>query len=51
MEKKNFARIEAVVYVEVKDGETLEDAEAKFLNALPDGIDIASCKSDMWVPD
>ena len=49
--EKNYARIEAVIYVELRPGDTLEDAEDRFLESLPDGIDCAGYKSDMWVPD
>lgn len=51
MEQKNYVRIEAVVFVELKPGETLEEAEDRFLDALPQGMDCAGYKSDMWVPD
>ena len=48
---KNYVRIEAVVYVEIEKGQTLEDGEDKLLNALPDGVDIASMHSEMWDDD
>lgn len=47
----NYVRIEAVVYVEIEKGQTLEDGEDKFLDALPEGIDIASMHSEMWDDD
>ena len=48
---KRYLRMEAVVYVEVKEGETPEEAEDRFLCGLPDGMDCASYKSEMWYPD
>ena len=50
-EERNYARIKAVVFVEMMPGETLEDAEKRFLNALPYGMDIVSCNSDTWIPE
>ena len=41
---KRYLRIESVVYVKMMDGETMEEAEDRFLSALPDDIDIATYK-------
>ena len=48
---KNYVRIEAVVYVEIERGQHLEDGEDKFLESLPEGIDVASMHSEMWDDD
>ena len=45
---KNYLRIENVVYVELRDGETPEEAEDRFLCCLDDGMDIASYRSECW---
>ena len=50
-EGKRYLRIENVVYVELADWETPEDGEDRFMDALPDGIDIASFTSEIWIPD
>ena len=50
-EDKQYLRMEAVVYIEMKDGESQEDAEDRFLCGLPDGMDCASFKSSLWVDD
>lgn len=50
-EGKRYLRIENVVYVELADGETPEDGEDRFMDALPDGIDIASFTSEIWIPE
>ena len=50
-EEKRYLRMEAVLYVELHEGETPEDGEDRVLEGLPEGVDIASFKSDMWIPD
>lgn len=50
-DKKQYIRLEAVIYVELHDGEKQEEAEDRFLCALPNGMDCVSYKSAMWVPD
>ena len=50
-EGKRYLRIENVVYVELAEGETPEDGEDRFMDALPEGIDIASFKSEIWIPE
>ena len=45
---KQYVRIEAVLFVELKDGEGQEDAEDRFLESLPTGIDCASFHSEYW---
>ena len=49
MEKvfEKVLRIEATVYVELEDGETQEEAEDRFLCALPDGMTCASYKAQL----
>ena len=51
IEEKRYMRMEAVVMVEMRDGETMEDAEDRFLCGLPEGMDCLSYKSSMYVPD
>ena len=51
MEEKNYARLQIVVFAEVGHGETLEEVEARVLKSLPEGVDVTSCKSDMWVSE
>ena len=48
---KKYVRIESVVLVEIGERETLEDAEDKFLNCLPEGIDCVHFSSEMWVDE
>ena len=50
-EEKKYLRIEATVYVELKPGEEPEEAEDRFLCALPDGMDCAGYRSEMWLPE
>lgn len=45
---KRYVRMEAVVYIEMLDGETQAEAEDRFLCALPEGMDVASFKSQYW---
>lgn len=49
--EKRYVRMENVVYIELREGETIEDAEDRFINALPDGIDITSFRSTLEEPD
>ena len=51
IKEKNYARLEATIFIELKPGETLEEAEDRFLEALPEGIDCVGYRSDMWIPD
>lgn len=46
--EKNYVRMEVVLYIEMKEGETQEEAEERFICALPDGMDVASYKSQYW---
>ena len=48
---KLYLRIENVVYVELKEGESPEEAEDRFLCCLPEGMDIASYRAECWYPD
>lgn len=48
---KQYLRMECVVYIELKEGEKPEQAEDRLLELLPDGMDIASYRSSMWIPD
>lgn len=48
---KVYLRIKSVVYVELKEGETPEEAEDRYLCALPEGMDVASYTSECWTPD
>ena len=50
-EDKRYLRIECVLYVELADDESPEDGEDRFLENLPDKIDCASFRSEMWYPD
>lgn len=49
--EKQYVRIESVVYVELRDGEKPEDAEDRFLESLPSGIDCASIRSEIWIDE
>ena len=48
---KRYLRFENVVFIEMLEGETQEEAEDRFMDALPDGVDIVSFKSQYWEPD
>ena len=48
---KRYVRMEAVIYIEMLEGETQEEAEDRLLCALPQGMDVASFKSQYWEPD
>ena len=46
-----YLRMKATIYVELKDDESPEDGEDRFLECLPEGIDCAGYTSEMWLPD
>ena len=46
-----YVRIEAVIYVKLKEGQTQEDAEDMLLDALPECMDCANLKSSYWVEE
>lgn len=48
---KRYTRMEAVIYIEMLEGETQEEAEDRLLCGLPEGMDVASYKSEYWEPD
>lgn len=48
---KRYVRMEATLYIEMKPGETQASAEDRFIDGLPDGIDIVSFRSEYWEPD
>lgn len=50
-DSSRYVRLESVVYIELGEKETMEEAEDRFMDALPDGMDIVSFKSSMWYPD
>ena len=45
--EKFHLRVEAVIYVEMRDGETKEEAEDRFLCALPDDMRCVSYKAQL----
>lgn len=49
--EKNYIRIESTIYVELKEGETPEEAEKRFFDLLPEGMDVANYRSECWYPD
>ena len=48
---KKYLRMEATVYIELKEGEEPAEAEDRFLCGLPKGMDCASYHASMWFPD
>lgn len=46
--KPKYLRMESVVVIKLNDGETPEDAEDRFLNALQDDMDIVIYTSSVW---
>ena len=50
-EEKQYMRVEAVIYIEMKEGEEPEEAEDRLLCGLPEGMDVASYHAEMWYPD
>ena len=48
---KRYVRTEVVLFIEVQEGETPEEAEDRFLDSLPDGIDCASIRSAYWTEE
>ena len=52
MEKDaRYLRMRCTIYVKLRDDESPEDGEDRFLECLPEGIDCAGYNSDMWLPD
>ena len=51
MDDRNYMRLGAVVYAKIGDGETPQDVEARFINALPDGMDIVALNTSYWEED
>lgn len=49
--EKRYLRVETTVYVELLDGETQEEAEERFLNALPKGMDCAKLNTSYWTEE
>lgn len=43
--EKRYLRMESVVYIEMRDGEEMKDAEDRFIKALPEGMDVVSFNS------
>ena len=50
-EEERYLRMEAVIYIEMKEGEEPEEAEDRLLGGLPEGMDVASYHAEMWYPD
>jgi len=48
---KRYVRLENVVFIEMLEGETQEEAEDRFLCGLPKGMECTSFKSEYWEPD
>ena len=48
---KRYVRMEAVLYIEMLEGETQAEAEDRLIDALPNGIDLVSFRSQYWEPD
>ena len=51
MSNPKYARIKCVVYVKMKVGESLDEAEDRLIGALPEGMDVANMKSSFWDDD
>ncbi len=51
MDKPRYLRLENVVFIKLEEGETQEEAEQRYLNALPEGIDVVSYRSQYWDND
>lgn len=43
-----YLRMASVVVIKLREGETQEDAEDRFLDALQEGMDIVSYTSTFW---
>ena len=48
---KRYLKMDAHIYIELKDGEEPEEAEDRFLEALPEGMDCGAYHASMWYPD
>ena len=48
---KRYVRLESTIFIEMLDGETQEQAEERFMDLLPEGMDIVSFRSQYWEPD
>ena len=47
-DKKRYVRMEATIYIEMLEGETQAEAEDRVIDALPEGIDLVSFRSQYW---
>ena len=50
-ENPRYVRLESVVFIEMREGETQEQAEKRFFDALPKGMDVVSFSSQYWDAD
>ena len=50
-EDKRYIRMEATIYVEMLEGETQAEAEDRVIDALPEGIDLVSFRSQYWTDE